>query len=288
MSKRSAAASAAAHAASKKNSAVELTAGDEERARQALQVIPAHASSGALALHSTDVDAKRCVVQQLDLLVGPTQPQVSSSWDKDELVSQLSDLCDTLLAESFRWQDIQQALQVAQHTASCLFVAHSASAYPQGVSVLQAVPMEQMSEATVLDWLCLNVDPAYLPRRFDCTLATDVMASAASTYCFKTHCCRYAGGVQSRAAASGIRLVAKAKGKPKAAARVAVPIISPEEEAQQRKAKQLEEQARQQKAAEAAAAAAAKEKDAQRQWILQYAEDDSESESDDHNAEQVS
>ena len=38
MSKRSAAASAAAHAASKKNSAVELTAGDEERARQALQV----------------------------------------------------------------------------------------------------------------------------------------------------------------------------------------------------------------------------------------------------------
>ena len=176
MSKRSAAASAAAHAASKKNSVVELTAGDEERARQALQVTPAHASSGALALHSADVDAKRCVVQQLDLLVGPTQPQVSSSWDKDELVSQLSDLCDTLLAESFRWQDIQQALQVAQHTASCLFVAHSASAYPQGMSVLQAVPMEHMSEATVLDWLCLNVDPAYLPRRFDCTLATDVMA----------------------------------------------------------------------------------------------------------------
>ena len=38
MSKRNAAGSAAAHAASKKNSAVELTAGDEERARQALQV----------------------------------------------------------------------------------------------------------------------------------------------------------------------------------------------------------------------------------------------------------
>lgn len=69
---------------------------------------------------------------------------------------------------------------------------------------------------------------------------------------------------------------------------MAVPIISPEEEARQRKAKQLEEQARHQKAAEADAAAAAKEKDAQRQWILQYAEDDSESESDDHNAEQVS
>ena len=25
--------------------------------------------------------------------------------------------------------------------------------------------MEQMSEATVLDWLCLHVDPAHLPRR---------------------------------------------------------------------------------------------------------------------------
>ena len=53
MSKRSAAASAAAHAASKKNSAVELTAGDEERARQALQVRPAHASSGPHALYPT-------------------------------------------------------------------------------------------------------------------------------------------------------------------------------------------------------------------------------------------
>ena len=154
------------------------------------------------------------------------------------------------------------------------------------MSALQAVHMEQMSEATVLDWLCLNVDPAYLPRRCECVLATDVTA-----FCclgILPHCCRYAGGMQSRAAASGIRLVAKAKGKPKAAPRVAVPTISPEEEARQRKAKQLEEQARQQKAAEAAAAAAAKEKDAQRQWILQYAEDDSESDSDDHNAEQVS
>ena len=120
MSSRNAAASAAAHAASKKNSAVELTAGDEERARQALQVKPAHARSGPLALHSSDVDVERCgVVQQLNLLVGPTQPQVSSNWDKGELVSQLSDLCDTLLAESFRWQDVKEALQVAQHTASC-------------------------------------------------------------------------------------------------------------------------------------------------------------------------
>ena len=38
--------------------------------------------------------------------------------------------------------------------------------------------MEQMSEATVLDWLCLNVDPAYLPRRSDSTLTTDVTASS--------------------------------------------------------------------------------------------------------------
>lgn len=65
-------------------------------------------------------------------------------------------------------------------------------------------------------------------------------------------------------------------------------MISPEEEAKQRRAKQLEEQRRQKEAAEAAAAAAAKEKVAQRQWILQYAEDDSESDADDHDAEQVS
>lgn len=101
-------------------------------------------------------------------------------------------------------------------------------------------------------------------------------------------CYRYAGGLQSRAAASGIKLVAKAKGRPKSTPKVTLPTISPEEEAKQRRAKQLEEQARQQKAAEAAAAAAAKEKDAQRQWILQYAEDDSESDTDDHDAEQVS
>ena len=82
--------------------------------------------------------------------------------------------------------------------------------------------------------------------------------------------------------------MAKAKGKPKSTHKVTLPTISPEEEAKQRRAKQLEEQARQQKAAEAAAAAAAKEKDAQRQWILQYAEDDSESDSDGHDAEQVS
>ncbi len=51
-------------------------------------------------------------MQQLDLLVGPKPPQAISNWDKEELVSQLSDLCDSLLAEGFRWQDIQEALQV--------------------------------------------------------------------------------------------------------------------------------------------------------------------------------
>ena len=117
MSKRSAAASAAAHAASKKNSAVELTAGDEERARQALQVC----RDCQLAFQCTILCISctaAAVVQQLDLLVGLKQPQVATSWDTNELVSQLSDLCDSLLAESFRWQDVQQALQV-QHPLPC-------------------------------------------------------------------------------------------------------------------------------------------------------------------------
>ncbi len=96
---------------------------------------------------------------------------------------------------------------------------------------------------------------------------------------------RYAGGVQSRAAASGLKLVAKAKAsKPAAKPKVTVPAILPEEEARQRRLKQLEQQARDKKAAEAAA----KEKDAQRQWILQYAEEDSESDSNDDQKEQVS
>lgn len=38
------------------------------------------------------------------------------------------------------------------------------------LSVLQAVPIEQMSEAIVLDWLCLHVDPGHLPRRSDSTV----------------------------------------------------------------------------------------------------------------------
>ncbi len=61
-------------------------------------------------------------------------------------------------------------------------------------------------------------------------------------------------------------------------------MILPEEEARQRRVKQLEQQARDKKAAEAAA----KEKDAQRQWILQYAEEDSESDPNEDQMEQVS
>ena len=96
---------------------------------------------------------------------------------------------------------------------------------------------------------------------------------------------RYAGGTQSRAAASGLKLVAKAKAsKPATKPKPAIPTIPPEEEARQRRAKQLEQQARDREAAEAAA----KEKDAQRKWILQYAEDDSESDSDEGQQEHVS
>ena len=51
-------------------------------------------------------------MQQLDLLVGPKQSAAINNWDKEELVSQLSDLCDSLLAEGFQWQDVQEALQV--------------------------------------------------------------------------------------------------------------------------------------------------------------------------------
>ena len=85
-----------------------------------------------------------------------------------------------------------------------------------------------------------------------------------------------------------MKLVAKTstnglQAKPKPTA----PKISPEEEARQGRAKQLEQQAREKQAAEAAEAAAAKEKDAQRQWILQYAEDDSESDIDEEQQEKV-
>lgn len=53
-------------------------------------------------------------MQQLDLLVGPKQPAAINNWDKEELTSQLSDLCDSLLAEGFQWQDVQEALQVTR------------------------------------------------------------------------------------------------------------------------------------------------------------------------------
>ena len=98
---------------------------------------------------------------------------------------------------------------------------------------------------------------------------------------------RYAGGAQSRAAASGIKLVAKAKGSSqtlKQQSKPAKPSFTPEQLAEQERLKKLQQQAKEREAAAAAAKAAeaaAKEKDAQRKWILQYAEDDSESEPDD-------
>lgn len=46
----------------------------------------------------------------------------------------------------------QCLLQAVQHDSVLLF--------------LQAVPLEQLSEASVLDWLCLHVDPAHLPKRY--------------------------------------------------------------------------------------------------------------------------
>ena len=41
------------------------------------------------------------------------QTQLPSNWDKDELVGQLADLCEALLAEGFRWEDVQNAVQVS-------------------------------------------------------------------------------------------------------------------------------------------------------------------------------
>ena len=57
-------------------------------------------------------------MQQLDLLAGPKQSQVTISWDKEELVGQLSDLCDSLLAEGFQWEDVQDVLKVV-HVTIC-------------------------------------------------------------------------------------------------------------------------------------------------------------------------
>lgn len=52
-------------------------------------------------------------LQELNLLAGSTETQAAITWDKDELVGQLSDLCEALLAEGFRWRDVQSAVQVS-------------------------------------------------------------------------------------------------------------------------------------------------------------------------------
>ncbi len=141
-------------------------------------------------------------IQQLDLLVGPKQPQAASTWDKDELTSQLSDLCDSLLAEGFRWQDVQEVLQVMR---KCMFNTRKHYTCMMASPDVQAVPMEQMSEATVLDWLCLHVDPAHLPRRSadDVTLQMSVCLQVHPNLTFLGHyvnvlCCAAScqGGVE--------------------------------------------------------------------------------------------
>ena len=80
--------------------------------------------------------------------------------------------------------------------------------------------------------------------------------------------------------------MAKAKGNsqaPKQQSKPAKPTFTPEQLAEQERVKKLQQQAKEREAAAVAAKAAeaVKEKDAQRKWILQYAEDDSESEPED-------
>ena len=93
------------------------------------------------------------------------QTQLPSNWDKDELVGQLADLCEALLAEGFRWEDVQNAVQVSTCASALALIMTRMSATDVQYCILQAIPLEQMSEASVLDWLCLNVDPAHLPKR---------------------------------------------------------------------------------------------------------------------------
>lgn len=109
---------------------------------------------------------------------------------------------------------------------------------------------------------------------------------------------RYAGGAQSRASASGIKLVAKAKGTSHSSQqqhKPTRPVFTAQQLAEQQRVKKLQQQAKERETAAAAAKAAAeaekaaeKEKEAQRKWILQYAEDDSESESDEDSHSRVS
>ena len=136
------------------------------------------------------------------------------------------------------------------------------------------------------DGVCQDAVPGTWPKcLLMSTFDVKVSRAAQSTHCKLVHKCRYAGGAQSRAAASGIKLLAKAKSSNPVTRLQATnrPTVSPEEEAGRLRAKQLEQQAAEKKAAEAAA----KEKVAQRQWILQYAEDGSESDSAEDDKEEV-
>ncbi|BDA49474.1 Putative ATP-dependent RNA helicase DHX57 at C-terminar half [Coccomyxa sp. Obi] len=188
---RKAAASAAAHAASKrKTSAIEISADNESRVRDALK--------------------------GLDIISSKAKNPAGKA-----TAEELAQVYDTMLGHGFKKEHVQQALQ--------------------------SLAGGNISEEAVLDWLCLHVDPADLPRRF-------------------------AGAAQSRAAAAGIKVVAKADEAAAAARRE-----------QARKAQELQTawQPPQKPAAKAApkvdAAALAREKQKARDWILQYAVEDSES-----------
>eukprot|EP00891_Asterochloris_glomerata_P009684 jgi/Astpho2/9684/Aster-x0864 len=114
MQRKAAAGSAAAHAASRKRTAaVEVSAENEERARQALAGL--------------ELPADR-----------PASHLVES--DAGELATALIDLFEKLASEGFKDEQIEESFR--------------------------AVPLDALSEQSALDWLCLNLDAAALPRRY--------------------------------------------------------------------------------------------------------------------------
>ncbi|CAL8464644.1 g4179 [Coccomyxa elongata] len=189
---RKAAASAAAHAASKrKTSAIEISADNESRVRDALKSL------------------------------GVSSSKASNPAGK-ATAEELARVYDTMLGHGFKKEHVQQALQ--------------------------SLAGGDISEEAVLDWLCLHLDPADMPRRF-------------------------AGAAQSRAAAAGIKIVAKANEAAAAARR---------EEGRRAQELHTEWQPPQKPAAKAEpkvdTAAVAREKARKaREYILQYAVEESES-----------
>ena len=164
MSKRTAAAAAAAHAASKRNSVIELNAGSEERARQALQVcrdqlgLQRLASRAPIMTNVCRIGAgltSRPSANTAANYMGQrrarrsTRRPVRSSAGRKLPLGRRAGCCSG--RHSLSWlvllSETRTPATNAQHPT------------------VQAIPLEQMSEASVLDWLCLNVDPAHLPKR---------------------------------------------------------------------------------------------------------------------------